>query len=123
MEYLMYRGFTVGEDGVWVYGSLQEGSPSEIITEDGVSHQCVPSSVGLSTTQKDSYGTEIYENDILAVMQGVVTILGPVKHDDKGFFVRFYGDKEDLIDWSIGKVIYVVGNLYTDKHLLDKTQL
>ncbi len=79
------------------------------------------------TGLKDMNGVEIYEGDIIdagfLMDELLLTDSGVVVFKEYRFIVEHpdYGE-EDLVDWTIGESLEVIGNIYENKNLLRRTQ-
>lgn len=116
-----FRGFdAVGNKG-WVYGDLVH---NQKVTETGLEprvmvggYEVVPESVGLCTGEKDTFGKDVYEGDIVAWKEYGYTHLYQIKRFGRGYWFAL-ADGTNVNFWA--NEFKVVGTIFENKEMIEK---
>lgn len=122
---IRFRGKDVFS-GKWVYGDLAH---NQKITREGLEprvmvagYEVDPETVGQFTGLHDKNGTEIYEDDIVALCYGLpgLEVFAWVRYKD-GAFVLTEGERDyGFLPSRINLEMTVAGNIHDNKELIDK---
>lgn len=121
MEY-RFRGWDATGQKGWVYGDLTHSKrilQEEPYLEDRVmvgGYEVVPESVGLCTGEKDTFGKDVYEGDIVAWKEYGYTHLYQIKRFGRGYWFAL-ADGTNVNFWA--NEFKVVGTMFENKELLD----
>lgn len=121
MEY-RFRGWDATGQKGWVYGDLTHSKrilQEEPYLEDRVmvgGYEVVPESVGLCTGEKDTFGKDVYEGDIVAWKEYGYTHLYQIKRFGRGYWFAL-ADGTNVKFWA--NEFKVVGTMFENKELLD----
>lgn len=122
MEY-RFRGWDATGQKGWVYGDLTHSKrilQEEPYLEDRVmvgGYEVVPESVGLCTGEKDTFGKDVYEGDIVAWKEYGYTHLYQIKRFGRGYWFAL-ADGTNVNFWA--NEFKVVGTMFENKELLEK---
>lgn len=122
---IRFRGKDVFS-GKWVYGDLAH---NQKITREGLEprvmvagYEVDPETVGQFTGLHDKNGTEIYEDDIVALCYGLpgLEVFAWVRYKD-GAFILTEGERDyGFLPSRINLEMTVAGNIHDNKELIDK---
>lgn len=118
-----FRGWDATGQKGWVYGDLTHSKrilQEEPYLEDRVmvgGYEVVPESVGLCTGEKDTFGKDVYEGDIVAWKEYGYTHLYQIKRFGRGYWFAL-ADGTNVNFWA--NEFKVVGTMFENKELLEK---
>lgn len=122
---IRFRGKDVFS-GKWVYGDLAH---NQKITREGLEprvmvagYEVDPKTVGQFTGLHDKNGTEIYEDDIVALCYGLpgLEVFAWVRYKN-GAFILTEGERDyGFLPSRINLEMTVAGNIHDNKELIDK---
>ena len=125
MREIKFRGLSENIDGTkdWVYGYLSKcDGKFTIDDEDGFGCFVDEETIGEYTGVKDANGVEIYESDIVKMID--YRHKGVVKYINGALFIIDWNDKHlngSLYFWNNNQSsIEVIGNIFENKELLDQ---
>lgn len=112
----------------WIEGSLcrytniYDETVTRIMSPSGHMNDVRPETVGQFTGLKDKNGTEIYEDDIVALCYGLpgLEVFAWVRYKD-GAFILTEGERDyGFLPSRINLEMTVAGNIHDNKELIDK---
>ena len=136
MRPIKFRGFTMGEEPRWIYGSLDFGeffqgeysrpAINYFDAEIGFDNRLVAEkSVGQFTGMEDGLGNEIYEGDIIETTIFGHTGLCVVEWDEDALVFVLRG-RDGFIWRTLGELVnfcmvpcHVVGNMFENKEMME----